>query len=635
MLATNRKFFNFLLLIGILLLHFNITFTQVSKLEDFILLDEMDSARLLIKKIDSPKKPMFYRFINDTYTNEDVIEFIGSMQSENKRQFKLIQHFVEGKMVPPKSTEKIDLEYVRLMWYYTNVVRNEYSLEIASEIDAKNKQYVKKIKDQTTVEAKKASIYLNTHSFIMNIIQGNLNEAEKMITKDLKLAVALKDTFLIFTTRYYMGELLTSQRKLEEFIKFQRETIAGESEMAKKSGYFSLTIESLVDALLFSKNYDPIEIENYLKLLLNDPGSVNHCLPLYAKYVGSIALDSDAARRIFTLFEVDNISDFADKLIEIGVDKVNKHELIQMYGEIAYMLKKHKAFEKAFEILEKEDQLTKEIYSGDLAQAIASFEKLKIQEEKEEAIEHEKMKQKYYIFSTVISTLFLFISILFLIRNRKYSKVLMIKNKEKEVLLREIHHRVKNNFQTISSLLDFQLKDIEDQKAISRIREGQSRLKSMSLIHEKLYQNQEDVATVNLHDYTVQLSKQILGIYGKEDVQVEVEIDKIELDIDTAIPLGLILNEVITNSCKYAFEQGNGLLKIVAQKIKSGQYHLTIQDNGPGLPDNLQLKNLSSLGMKLITRLTKQLHGDVQFLNESGVCIQIQFKDTFERKLIQ
>lgn len=635
MLATNRKFFDFLLLIGILLLHFNITFSQVSKLEDFILLDEMDSARAIMNKVDSPRKQIFKRIVNKSYTNEDLIDFISDMESDSKRQYKLVEAFVERKKLPPKSTSKIDIEYVRMLWYYTNITRNEYSLEDATKLDAENKRYVKNTKDFNSIEAKKASIYLNTHTIVMHMIQGNIDLAEKIILKDLELVKELNDPFLFFSTRYYMAEILTAQRKLNDFIHFQRETIAYENKNEKRSEYFTLTIQTLVDALLFSQDYDPEEIEEYLKLLNNGEGTSAQSLILYAKYMGSIELNSEAAKRIFTQFEVEDMISLADKFIGIGSKKLNKNELIKMCDEISYMLKKHSHFEKAFEILEIENELIKEVYSEDFAQTIANFEKLKIQEEKEEAIEHEKMKEKYYIFSTVIITLFLFISILFLIRNRKYSKVLMIKNKEKEVLLREIHHRVKNNFQTISSLLDFQLKDIEDQKAISRIREGQSRLKSMSLIHEKLYQNQEDVATVNLHDYTVQLSKQILGIYGKEDVQVEVEIDKIELDIDTAIPLGLILNEVITNSCKYAFEQGNGLLKIVAQKIKSGQYHLTIQDNGPGLPDNLQLKNLRSLGMKLITRLTKQLHGDVQFLNESGVCIQIQFKDTFERKLIQ
>lgn len=635
MLATNRKFFNFLLLIGILLLHFNITFSQVSKLEDFILLDEMDSARAIMNKVDSPRKQIFKRIVNKSYTNEDLIDFISDMESDSKRQYKLVEAFMERKKLPPKSTSKIDIEYVRMLWYYTNITRNEYSLEDATKLDAENKRYVKNTKDFNSIEAKKASIYLNTHTIVMHMIQGNIDLAEKIILKDLELVKELNDPFLFFSTRYYMAEILTAQRKLNDFIHFQRETIAYENKNEKRSEYFTLTIQTLVDALLFSQDFDPEEIEEYLKLLNNGEGTSAQSLILYAKYMGSIELNSEAAKRIFIQFEVEDMISLADKFIGIGSKKLNKNELINMCDEVSYMLKKHSYFEKAFEILEIENELTKEVYSEDFAQTIANFEKLKIQEEKEEAIEHEKMKQKYYIFSTVIITLFLFISILFLIRNRKYSKVLMIKNKEKEVLLREIHHRVKNNFQTISSLLDFQLKDIEDQKAISRIREGQSRLKSMSLIHEKLYQNQEDVATVNLHDYTVQLSKQILGIYGKEDVQVEVEIDKIELDIDTAIPLGLILNEVITNSCKYAFEQGNGLLKIVAQKIKSGQYHLTIQDNGPGLPDNLQLKNLRSLGMKLITRLTKQLHGDVQFLNESGVCIQIQFKDTFERKLIQ
>lgn len=635
MLLTKRSFYACLIFVGALLLIPKHAFSQIEEIEDFIVLHELDSARMLLPKIDSHKKPMFERLINRNYTNEDVIEFIGTIQSDSKRQFKLIQSFVERNMIPPKKNGKIDLEYVRLMWYYTNVIRNEHSLEEASLIDQKSREYVKSVGNKNSIEAKKASIYLNTHQLILYIIQSDLDAAEKLISKDLKLATELKDTFLILTTRYYNAELLTAQRRLEDFIRFQRETIRLENSFESKSDYYALTIKTMVDALLFSGNYDPIEVEEYLLALFNNPGNLVHCLPIYAKYVGSIPLDSDASKRVFKLFEVNTLPEFADKLIQIGLEKENKHELIQMFNVISFMLKKHGLHEKAFDVLEMENELTREIYSKDLAQAIANFEKVKVQEEKEEAIKQEKIIQKYYLILAIVIFISLILSILLLIRNYKSSQKLAAQNKEKEVLLREIHHRVKNNFQTISSLLDFQMKDIEDEKAVSRIKEGQSRLKSMSLIHEKLYQNQDDVATVNLQEYAEQLTEQVLGIYGKNDVTVEVKIGKIELDIDTAIPLGLIMNEIITNSCKYAFDQGSGILKIAADVISVGHYRLTIQDSGPGLPENLQISKLRSLGMKLITRLTKQLHGEVQFENQSGTQIEVKFKDTFERKLVQ
>jgi two-component sensor histidine kinase len=610
------------------------TFSQVEEIENFIVLQELDSARLLLPKIESHKKPMFERLINRTYTNEDVIEFIGTIQSDNKRQFRLIQSFVERNMIPPKKNGKIDLKYVRLMWYYTNLVRNEYSLQDASLIHQKSSDYVKRVGDKNSIEAKKASIYLNTHPFILKIIQDDLDAAEKIISNDLKLAIELKDTFLILTTRYYKSDLLTAQRRLEDFIRFQRETIELESRFKSKSDYYSLTIKTMVEALLFSGDFDSDEIEGYLLTLFENPETFVQCLPIYAKYVGSIPLHSEATLRVFNLFEVNSLSEFADKLIEIGLAKENKNELIQLFNGVAYMLKKQGFNEKAFAVLEMENELTREIYSKDLAQSIANFEKIKLQEEKEEAVKQEKMIQKYYLILTIVIFVSLIISILLLVRNYKFSKKLAVQNNEKEVLLREIHHRVKNNFQTISSLLDFQMKDIEDEKAVSRIREGQSRLKSMSLIHEKLYQNQDDVATVNLKEYTEQLTEQVLGIYGKEYVKVELKIGKIELDIDTAIPLGLIMNEILTNSCKYAFNQENSDLKIVAELINQGHYQLTIQDNGPGLPESLQVTKLRSLGMKLISRLSKQLHGDVQFLNHSGALIKVRFKDTFERKLV-
>lgn len=602
------------------------------KMEYFILNNQLDSAKNVLKKLDSPKRDLYKRLINDKYTTDDVIEFVGSLGSDIQRQFETVKQFVENRVSEPKSKQEVDLSYIRALWHYTNLVRNEYSLEEASKINNRNKAYLKSIVNKKSIDYQKATIYLNTHDFIMSIIQKKTKEAERIIEHDLKLAKSLNDTFLILTTRYYKAELLTSKRDLNSFIPFQRKTIEMENSLLARSDYFTLTVESLVEALLFSGDFDQIEIETYLEMLLKDPGSTFHSLPLYAKYIGHLPPNSPARQRVFALFKVKNESEFADKLIQVAGIKVNKHELSQLYNEVAYMLRANGFSDKAFEILEMEMNLTKEIYSNDLAKAIADYENQKVIEKQEQVLEKEKQKEKYYLTITMIIFFSLIFTVLLLVRNRKVSNKLAIQNKEKEVLLREIHHRVKNNFQTISSLLDFQMKGIEDEKAVSRIKEGQSRLKSMSLIHEKLYQNQDDVATVDLREYTEQLTQQVLGIYGLNDVSIRINIGRIELDIDTAIPVGLILNEIITNSCKYSFQNGEGELWIDAISLSKGQYKLVIKDNGPGLPTGFQVSKLKSLGMKLITRLAKQLHGNVQFASEEGTKIEVHFKDTFERK---
>lgn len=602
------------------------------KMEYYILNFQLDSARKVWKGIESSKKELYKRLLDNTYSTEDVIEFVGSLGSDIQRQFETVQRFVEKMVKEPTDRQEIDLAYVRAMWHYSNLVRNEYSLEEATKINKRNRAYARSIVNKQTVDYRRAQILLNTHDIVMNIIQQDFSEAESIVKRDLRIARELKDTFLILTTRYYNAELLTYKRDLQGFIAFQRKTIEFENSLLARSDYFTLTVESLVEALLFSGNFDPVEIENYLEMLLNDPGSRFHSLPLYAKYAAQLAPQSPSVQRIFKLFGASNHLEFADQLVRFAGDKVNKHELIYLYSELAYMLKRHRYFEKAFEMIERKMVVTKEIYSNDLAKSIAEYENQKLLEKQSQVLEKERQKERYYFTITLIVSISLLISVTLLVRNKRVSKKLALKNREKEVLLREIHHRVKNNFQTISSLLDFQLKDIEDEKAVSRIREGQSRLKSMSLIHEKLYQNQEDVATVDLREYTEQLTNQVLGIYGLNGVIIRINIGRIELDIDTAIPIGLIMNEIITNSCKYSFQTGEGELWIEANLLSSGQYKLVIRDNGPGLPDGFQVSTLKSLGMKLITRLAKQLHGNVQFVSDQGTKIEVYFKDTFERK---
>lgn len=224
-------------------------------------------------------------------------------------------------------------------------------------------------------------------------------------------------------------------------------------------------------------------------------------------------------------------------------------------------------------------------------------------------------------------------------RNRKaQNTVLDEKNKlinqslhEKELLLKEIHHRVQNNFQTISSLLQLQSKGVEDKRAKQNITEGQRRIQSMALIHQRLYQN-NDLSTVNMQDYIEQLSGQIIGSYSLKNLKIQVDAQQINLDIDTSIPLGLILNELITNSCKYAFDDNKeGLLEISLSQSSTGNYELIHKDSGPGLPDGIDPSKLKSLGLRLISRLADQLHGNLEYSYEDGAWFKIAFLNREQR----
>lgn len=212
------------------------------------------------------------------------------------------------------------------------------------------------------------------------------------------------------------------------------------------------------------------------------------------------------------------------------------------------------------------------------------------------------------------------------------NNIISQQNDEKDLLLKEIHHRVKNNLQVVSSLLDLQSMDLDNEEALAAVTDGQNRVKAMALIHEKLYQN-ENIVNLNFADYATQLMTQTAAIFpGMGKVKRKVQADGIELDIDTAVPLGLILSELLTNAYKYAFPLREGELSIFMEELDPGKYKMTVRDTGAGLPADFDLKKSSSLGLKLVRRLSKQLYGQANYETDGGAVFHIVFSDTALRK---
>ncbi len=203
---------------------------------------------------------------------------------------------------------------------------------------------------------------------------------------------------------------------------------------------------------------------------------------------------------------------------------------------------------------------------------------------------------------------------------------------EKELLLREIHHRVKNNLQVISSLLSLQSRSSKDEQAIEMAKESQNRIKVMALIHEKLYRS-KDFANVEFNDYIKNLVNDLFASYrvSASRISLKMEIENISLGIDTAIPTGLIINELVTNCLKYAFSKDrdkDGEIRISLRSIENGQNELIVSDNGVGIPETLDIKNAESLGLRMITNLTERsLHGRVNIKRGNGTEFQIIFKE--------
>jgi PAS domain S-box-containing protein len=198
--------------------------------------------------------------------------------------------------------------------------------------------------------------------------------------------------------------------------------------------------------------------------------------------------------------------------------------------------------------------------------------------------------------------------------------------KEKDVLLKEIHHRVKNNLQIIISLLNLQSGYIKDEATLKAVKDGQSRVRSMALVHEKFYQSDE-LSEIIFSEYIEKLCHFLYQSYGDKTDRIELQIkgDRIGLDMDTAMPCGLLVNEIVSNAYKYAFpgnEKGRILIEL---KKTNGKMMLLVQDNGVGFHEDFSLEKSDSLGMQLIQALTSQLDGELKVSFENGTSFEISF----------
>ncbi|UCG38514.1 MAG: PAS domain-containing protein [bacterium] len=200
---------------------------------------------------------------------------------------------------------------------------------------------------------------------------------------------------------------------------------------------------------------------------------------------------------------------------------------------------------------------------------------------------------------------------------------------EKEVLLKEIHHRVKNNLQIISSLLNLQAHHVDDRYDREIYRESQNRVITMALIHEELYQAR-DLARVDFGAYIQNLTQNLFASYGIDPQRIHLTLDTEDLDVvvDTAIPAGLILNELISNALKHAFpgERG-GSVRVGFHSVGENNYVLEVADDGIGLPEDMDLWNTKSLGMQLVTVIIEQLGGDLDVSREGGTSFRIRFSE--------
>ena len=203
------------------------------------------------------------------------------------------------------------------------------------------------------------------------------------------------------------------------------------------------------------------------------------------------------------------------------------------------------------------------------------------------------------------------------------------------MLLKEIHHRVKNNLQVISSILNLQSSFVKDENTLGILQESRNRIRSMAIIHENLYRT-EDFSSINFADYLQNLTVNLIATYRIHDqVILNSDLDNIDLILDQAIPCGLLVNELITNSLKYAWRSGEKGTITMELKEEKGFVQLFIGDNGVGLPAKFEDMNSDTLGLQLVVTLVEQLDGELAVDSDNGTKYLIKFENIKSTQNVQ
>lgn len=327
----------------------------------------------------------------------------------------------------------------------------------------------------------------------------------------------------------------------------------------------------------------------------------------------------------------------AIRMAESGLKIADKYNLPAIIMESTNLLGLVYAdlslYQKAYHFITQSNKLNDSLMAGENYKRIAQLEMQRTFDEKQKETELKHLQENLMMeadlkrnklvknFSIVAGLLFILLGI-YIYRNFLRSRR---SEKEKEILLKEIHHRVKNNLQIISSMLNLQSGTLSDDSTKTAVIESKSRVKSMALIHQLLYQS-EMFTNIDFASYLEQLMSSLHNTYCKpgENIGYKVCAEHILLDIDTAIPLGLIINELATNAYKYAFPgKKEGNIEVSLTKQPKNSLLLSITDNGIGLPKRIDIQNTNTLGLRLVNLLVKQLKAKIDHERKNGTIIKI------------
>jgi two-component sensor histidine kinase len=523
----------------------------------------------------------------------------------------------------------------------------------------------------TVLEEAKAKVtegdlaFLNTQLGYVFERRGELDKAADYALESLRLGEKLDDKKAIALAYSDLSNLFWKQSKFEKGLEYGLKSVKIFEERGIDDLDYDFTLYVVGNSYLKLKKYDEaLRFYEQSKLIGERYGFYNNLSDVYISLVDLNAhlgkfKEADEAginaikyaellennfmlmRSWLSIGKLQNLegkysSAIANlqKCMTIATqDFGDEYFLNQAYKTLGEAFAGNGNYKNAYHAFLEYDKLKDSVFTAEADQRISLLQtefEVALKESTIQLQENEIKQQRTRQTIIIIIACFLLLFLLLLFKtfhdNKKKNKLLEKQNKEKEFLLKEIHHRVKNNLEIVSSLLALQSAQIDDPDVVDAMQESQNRVHSMSMIHQKLYQG-KDIATIEMKDYFVNLGNHILDSFAAADrITVDYLMETIDLDVDTAVPLGLIVNELLTNSLKYAFpDNRKGRIKIGLQEVDRNTLRLDVEDDGVGFRDDELLKG-TGFGTQLVQLLTQQLGGKVKRESNGGTAISFEFK---------
>lgn len=500
-----------------------------------------------------------------------------------------------------------------------------------------------KIAEQLNDPVKKAKVYNN-----IGIIYNKQKQVSEEFKNYNKALHSIKSTHSLAANKLRnviysnIGLFYIEQKQYDKALAVFNNCLEFEKKSNNKAN-FAMSARSLSKVYFGKKEYKKaIEYAENALTIFKEIGNKSGEADMYRE-IGAIYLATN---------QCNNALDYTQKGLKISTQIGELESIKFCYENLAKIHSQLKNYPEAYKNHVLYKKMSDSMFNSEVNNKVTQiqmtyeFEKKQkqlqlLQKEKDEKLQIKAKKQQNLLIAIVMTLLFLSVITIGIYSNLKaYKKQKLIVEQqkeqiqksltEKETLLREIHHRVKNNLQIISSLLNMQSEDIEDPKVLLSIQEGQSRVQAMSLIHQNLYQS-ETIDKVSIENYFKELTNYLSTMYlgNSSTIKVEIETANILFDFDTAIPLGLIVNELVSNAYKHAFsKQKEGVILIKITSENQLDYRLIVSNNGEPLPADFDIHKSKSLGIKLVTILSKQLRGSFSHLNdEKQTTFEVLFKD--------